>query len=71
MALQKSCDLLESDIKPSRLSKIGIHRKSTRALANEVLLQSSPRGFGETFDIIGALETTFRANQGKVKRNPV
>ncbi|KAF1958094.1 hypothetical protein CC80DRAFT_560331 [Byssothecium circinans] len=63
--LQKISVALEADLKPSRLSRIGIHRTSAREAANNVI-QQSPRTFDELRVVIHHLEKNHLANQSKV-----
>ena len=66
LALQKACDLLEVDIKTSRLAKIGIHRKSARTAANEVMQLATPQNFSDLQSLIVVMEGKLSANQAKV-----
>ncbi|KAF2729990.1 hypothetical protein EJ04DRAFT_546010 [Polyplosphaeria fusca] len=68
-ALELTCRKFTDDNKASKLSKIGIHRKTARMAANEVMQQSLARDFDELKHVIHGLESRWRATHGPVYRN--
>lgn len=68
LALQKVCEQLESTEKPSAWAKLGFHRRSARATANEAMLNMAAQDFGDLRRIVQGFESTWKGNQSNVSQ---
>jgi HPt (histidine-containing phosphotransfer) domain-containing protein len=63
-ALEFACQKFEQEMKPSKLSKFGIKRKSARATANELLQQNIAEDFDGLQNLVNQLECQWDDSHG-------
>ena len=66
LALQKACKQVETDERPSTLSKMGLQRKSARAVANEAVLSSFAHDFKGLQTVVDRFESQWKDGQKEV-----